>query len=105
MSNGLVVVTLIFKVLSGPFLRNFKVLKIVSWMVLWLGSACMLSHGVIFDLGSTKVCSHAIIETHFSIDKDIWISVTGYYMYVYLIVLLLLVSILQFINFTASYFI
>ena len=41
-----------------------------------VGGARMLSHGVIFNLGSTKVCSPAIIETYFSYDKDIWIAVT-----------------------------
>ena len=47
----------------------------------------MLSHGVIFDLGSAKVCSSDIIEIDFSNDKDIWIAVTDYYMYFYLIIL------------------
>ena len=50
----------------------------------------MLSYGVVFNLGSAKLCSCAIIETHFSYDKDIWIAVTDYY----LIVLFLLVAIL-----------
>ena len=40
----------------------------------------MPSHVVIFNLGSAKVCSLAIIETHFSYDKDIWITGTDYYM-------------------------
>ena len=62
----------------------------------------MLSHGVIFNLGAAKVCSPAMIETDFSSDKDIWIAVTDYYMYIYLIVLFLLAAILPFINFTAS---
>ena len=34
----------------------------------------MLSHGVIFNLGSAKVCSPAIFETYFTHDKDIWIA-------------------------------
>ena len=84
MSNNLIVVTLTFKILSGPYRRSFKVYKIVSWMCPWLGSAGMLSHGVIFNLGSAKVCSAAIIETDFSYDKDIWIAVADYYMYFYL---------------------
>ena len=58
----------------------------------------MLSHGVIFDFGSAKLCSAAIIETNFSDDKDIWIAVTDYCVYFYF----LLVAILQFINLTAS---
>ena len=62
----------------------------------------MLSHGVIFNLSSAKVCSTAIIETYFSYYKRIWIAVTYYYMY--LIVLFLLVAILQ-LNFIASLFI
>ena len=48
----------------------------------------MLSHGVIFSLGSAKVYSPAIIEIYFSYDRDIWIAVTDNYMYFYLIVLL-----------------
>ena len=39
----------------------------------------MLSHGVIFNLGSAKVCSPAITETYFSFNKDIWIAVTDYF--------------------------
>ena len=62
----------------------------------------MRSHGVIFNLGSAKVCSPAIIETYFSYDKDILIAVTYYYMFFYLIVQFLLVARFQFINFTAS---
>ena len=42
-------------------------------------------HGVIFS--SAKVCSPAIVETCFSLDKDIWIAATDYYMYFYIIVL------------------
>ena len=52
MSNDLVVVTLTFKILSGPYPRNCKV---DSWMVCWLESAGMQSHGVISSLGSVKV--------------------------------------------------
>ena len=62
----------------------------------------MLSYGVISLLSPAKVCSAAIIETHFSYEKDIWITLTDYYMYFYLIVLFLSVAILQSINFTAS---
>ena len=61
----------------------------------------MLSHGVIFNLGSAKVCSPTIIETYFSHDKDIWIAVGDYCMYFSLNVLFLLVAILQLIHFTA----
>ena len=63
----------------------------------WLGSAGLQSHGVIFNLGSPKVCSPAIIETYFSSDKDMWIAVTNYCMYFNLIVQFLLVAILQFL--------
>ena len=62
----------------------------------------MLSHGVIFNLDPAQVCSPAIIDTYFCNEKDIWIAITDYYMYCYLIVLYLLVSILQLINFAAS---
>ena len=61
----------------------------------------MVSHGVIFNLCSAKVCSLAIIKTYFSYDKGIWSAVTDYYLYLYLIVLFLLVAILNLINFTA----
>ena len=47
MSNNLVV-TLTFKILSGPYLD--------SWMLDWLRSAGLLSHGVTFYFGSAKVC-------------------------------------------------
>ena len=39
----------------------------------------MLNHGVNYNLGSTKVCSPAIFEIYFSYHKDIWISVSSYY--------------------------
>ena len=68
-------------------------------MVRWLGSAVLLSHGVIFNFGSAKVCSPAIVETYFSYGKDIWIDITLYF---YLIVLFLLVAILELIDFRAS---
>ena len=58
---------------------------------------------MIFNLGSAKVCSPAIIEPYFSYDKDILIAVTHYYLYFSLIVPFLLITTLQFINFTASY--
>ena len=51
----------------------------------------MLSHRAIFNL--------VIIETYFSYGKDIWIAVTDYNMYFYLLVLYVLVAILQLINF------
>ena len=44
-------------------------------------------HGVISSFGSAKVCSSAIFETCFSLDKDIWVAATDYYMYFYIIVL------------------
>ena len=57
----------------------------------------MLSHGVVFNLGSAKVCFRTIIETYFSYDKDIWIAVTDHYryMYFYMVVLFLLIALLQ----------
>ena len=57
----------------------------------------MLSHGVIFNL-----CSATIIDTYFSYDRGIWIAVTDYYVYFYLILLFVLIYILQLLNFTAS---
>ena len=41
----------------------------------------MLSHGVIFNLGSVKIYLSAITETYFSFDKDILITVTDAYVY------------------------
>ena len=70
----------------------------------WLGSVVKPSHGVTLNLGPAKLCSPAIIETYLSYDKDIWIAVTNYCMYFYLIVPFLVVARLQFINFKASYF-
>ena len=35
----------------------------------------MLSHGVIFNAGSARLCLPAIIETYFSYNKGIWIAV------------------------------
>ena len=66
---------------------------ILDWSLVRGGG--VLSHGVIFNLGSAKVCSRAIIETYM-------ITVTDYYMtlYFYLIVLSLLVVILWLINLT-----
>ena len=62
----------------------------------------MLNHGVTFNYSSAKVCSPAIYETSFSYDKGIWIAVTDFYMYIYLIVLSSLTITLQLVNFTAS---
>ena len=62
----------------------------------------MLSHGVIFNLGSFKLCQPAIIETYYYYDKDICIAATDYYIYFYPIMVFLLVAILPLINFTAS---
>ena len=58
-------------------------------------------HGVTSSFGSAKVCSPAILVTCFSYDKT-WIAATDYYIDFYIIVLFLLTSILQLINFTAS---
>ena len=58
----------------------------------------MLSHGMTF----AKVCSHAIFETYFSYHKYIWIVVTDYYTYFYIMVLFPLTTTLQLINFTAT---
>ena len=40
-----------------------------------------MHHSVILSFGSAKVCSPAIFETFFSLDKDIWIAATNYIMY------------------------
>ena len=62
-----------------------------------------MHHGVTFNFGSTEVCAPAILETFFSYDKDLlWIAATDSYVYFYIIVLFLLTSILQLINFTTS---
>ena len=61
-----------------------------------------MHHGMIFNFGSSKVCSPAIFGTCFSYDKDIWIAATDYYMYLYIIVLFPLKPIPQLINFIAS---
>ena len=39
----------------------------------------MLNHDVTFNLGSAKVCSHAILETHFSynIQNDLRLNIAG----------------------------
>ena len=39
----------------------------------------MQRHGVTFDLGSPRVISTAIFETHFSYRKDICIAASDYY--------------------------
>ena len=62
-----------------------------------------MHHGATFNLGSTKVCAPAILETCFSYDKDLLrFAATDYYVYFYIIVLFPLTSFLQLINFTAS---
>ena len=58
--------------------------------------AGMLSHGMIFHLGPAKLCSPVTIETYFSYDKDIWISVSDYHIYFNLIVLFILVIIYRY---------
>ena len=55
-----------------------------------------------FSFGSAKVCSHAVFETSFSYNKDIWIAATAYNMHFYIIVLFPSTAILQLIKFTAS---
>ena len=60
-----------------------------------------MHHGVTFIFGSAEVCSHAIFETSFSYDKDLWIAATDDNMYFYIIVLFPLTAILQLISFTA----
>ena len=51
-----------------------------------------------------EVCSHAVFETSFSYDKDIWIVAADYYIHFYIIVLFPLTAILQLRNFTTFYF-
>ena len=43
-----------------------------------------MHHGVTFNFDSAKVCAPGIFETCFSYDKDVWIAVTDYYMYFYI---------------------
>ena len=52
-------------------------------------------HGVIFNFGFAKLCSPAIFETSFSIDKDIWIAATDYYKHFYIFVLFPFTAIFQ----------
>ena len=59
---------------------------------------------IVLPFCSAKVCSAAIFETSFCYDKDIWIAATDYYMHFYIIMLFALTAILQFLNFTVSYF-
>ena len=88
------VVTLTFKILSGPH---------ISETVGWLGRVGMLNHGVTLNLGFDKVCSLAIFEIYFSYHKDIWFAVIiNLLLYFYLIVLFQLRDILQLINLTVS---
>ena len=62
-----------------------------------------MRHVVPFNFGSANVCLPATFETCFSCTKDIWIAVTDYCMYFYIIVLFpLTAAILQLIKFTAS---
>ena len=62
----------------------------------------MQCHGVTFDLGSARMFSTAISETHCSYHKDMWFVATNDYMYFHLTVLFPLTDIFQLINFTAS---
>ena len=52
---NLAVVTLTFKILPLPYLRNCKVQEVDSCMGHWLGSVGMLNHDVTFNLSSAKV--------------------------------------------------
>ena len=61
----------------------------------------MLDHGVTFNLGSAKVCSHAIFETDFSYHRYNGL-VQIIVMLFYLIVLPPFTALLQLRNFTAS---
>ena len=54
-----------------------------------------MHHGVIFSFGSAKVCSPAIFETCFSLDKAKWIAATDYDMYLSSLLLNCLVLILH----------
>ena len=60
-----------------------------------------MHHDVTFNLVFGRVCLPAIFETCFY-DKDVWIAATDYCMYIYIIVLISLIAILQLIKFTAS---
>ena len=76
-----------------------------SWMHHYLGRGCRYAKSWCnLYLGSAKVCSPAIFETYFSYQKNIWIVVTVYYVYFYLIVLFPLPAILQLINFTPPFY-
>ena len=87
----------------GVFLQfqNFNLLhlnfnKCIFFSITSITSAPSL---VFFNFVLGKVCSPAIIETYFFCDKYIWVAVTDYYMYLYLIMLFLLLAVLQLINF------
>ena len=75
-------------------LINLKVfLSVVDWQIFVnfkppLGGVGV-HHGVMFSFGSAKVCSPVIFETCFSLEKDIWIAATDYYMYFYIHVIVL----------------
>ena len=59
----------------------------------------MLNHAMIFNLGSPKVCSPAIIEAYFSYHKDLWIAATDHEMVFYIFGLFPLTAVLQLIFF------
>ena len=73
----LAIVTLISKLLSGPYLRICKGYEVDFYMNPWLESVGMLNHVVTFNLGSAEVCSPAIFETYFSYQNDICIAETS----------------------------
>ena len=84
------------------FCKIYKVWKAYICWGHYFGSVGTQSYGVIYNLGSAKMCLPATIETYFSYDKDTWIAVTDYIIYFYLIVLFLLGAVHQLINFTVS---
>ena len=75
MTFDVTVVTLTFKRLSGPYLRNCKVKEVGTGMGHWSGSVGLLNHGGMFNLHSIKVFLPAIFDTFFY-HKDIWIAAT-----------------------------
>ena len=71
---------------------------ILGWVIGWVLLVC---YGATFSLGSTKVCTPAILETYLSYQKGIWNAATNYFVYFYLNVLFPLTTILLLIYFTA----
>ena len=90
-----------FKILSG-LLNSVRCKRLTLGGDIGKGDVGV-HHGMTFSFGSAIVCLPAIFETCLSHDKDIWIA-ADYCMFFYIIVLIPLTSILQLLNFTASYF-